>query len=146
MQRLLILITLLLLPALVAGYFFEINPSTGYEINGAHSITLTPEREKHILYGDTRGGGHKYGMNKPCKSEFPQSWSDEQILDTTLQIAANDNLNWHRGHNGYYVTEHIVKNIKMRVVVNRKKGEIVTAYPVNVPRNPCPSASNDNRP
>lgn len=146
MQRILVLIILLLLPALVAGYFYENSQSKDYGINSVQPAALTPEREDHILYGDARGGGHKFGVGKPCKSEFPQGWSDEQILGITRQIAANDNLDWRQERNGYYVAEDRIDSVNVRVVVNREKGEIITSYPINLPRNPCPAAANDNRP
>ncbi|MEZ5901772.1 MAG: hypothetical protein R3D88_00495 [Alphaproteobacteria bacterium] len=57
-------------------------------------------------------------------------------------IAANDNLNWEQQRNGYYVTEQPVGTVKVRVVKDRDGKNVVTAYPTNTPRNPCPA--NDN--
>lgn len=102
-------------------------------------IYLSAKRANHILYGDARGGGHKFGIGKPCKSEFPQEWNDAEILDTVKRIAANDNLEWRRGDNGYYVTETYEERVKVRVVLDQQKQNIITAYPVNVKRNPCPA-------
>lgn len=107
-------------------------------------IIITTKAQKHILYGDERGGGHKFGAGKPCKSEFPQDWDNQKILTSVKHIAANDNLNWKEQNNGYFTTEQFVGNVKVRVVLNREKEEVVTAYPVNVKRNPCPTPANDN--
>lgn len=102
-------------------------------------VILSEKRVAHILYGDMTGGGHRYGAGKPCKSEFPQSWNDEKIIDVTRKIAANDNLSWERQGNGYYVVENFVDSVKVRVVKGPKKQRVITAYPVNVARNPCPA-------
>ncbi len=105
-----------------------------------NQITLTPERAQHILYGDATGGGHIYGANKPCKSEFPQDWDADEIIDTVTHIAANDNLPWQQESNGYYTAETTHENVKVRVVLGAEKKNIITAYPLNTSRNAC-----DNR-
>lgn len=102
-------------------------------------VIISDSRIEHILYGDHKGGGHKYGVGKPCKSEFPKDWDDERILDVTRKIAANDNLPWARQNNGYYVVESYEDDVRVRVVKGPKKQRVITAYPTNVKRNPCPS-------
>ncbi len=105
--------------------------------------TISPQRRIHILHGDKTGGGHKFGAGKPCKSEFPQDWDENEILETVTMIAANDNADWRQEDNGYHVTEQTENNVKVRVVLGPNKQRVITAYPTNVPRNPCPAA-NDN--
>lgn len=103
---------------------------------------ISPERREHILYGDATGGGHLFGQGKPCKSEFPKHWDEKTILKEVDLIAANDNLNWEQQRNGYYVTEQKVGTVKVRVVKGRDGAQVITAYPINMVRNPCPA--NDN--
>lgn len=103
---------------------------------------LTEARRIHILYGDNRGGGHLYGTGKPCKSEFPASWSAQRITSTVEQAAANDNIPWQQQGNGYYAADVMSENIRIRIVLSETRREIITAYPVGVARNPCPA--NDN--
>jgi filamentous hemagglutinin len=110
------------------------NPST--------KAIMTEQRQIHILYGDETGGGHLYGAGKPCKSEFPADWDAQKILSETALIAANDNLPWRREENGYHVSENIVDGVRVRVVKGRENREVITAYPLNTGRNPCPA--NDN--
>lgn len=118
---------------------------TSSDVTSERIVRLSPERQTHILYGDAKGGGHKYGVGKPCKSEFPQDWDDAEIIDTVKQIAANDNLDWRREDNGYFVTETFEGKTRVRVVLGPQKVNIITAYPTNVKRNPCPAkAANDN--
>lgn len=116
------------------------NDNPQANVNG---FDISDRARQHILYGDHRGGGHKYGLNKPCKSEFPQDWDDREIIETVSKIAANDNAHWKEQDNGYYVTESMQDGIKVRVVMNGNKSDVITAYPTNVKRNHCPS--NDNR-
>lgn len=124
---------------------FEHKDIDGNALNGARHIILTDSRAEHILYGDATGGGHRHGAGKPCKSEFPRDWSDTKIIETAKNIAANDNLNWRQEYNGYQVTEAWHDNVKVRVVINPRREEIITAYPTNLSRNPCPArAVNDN--
>ncbi|MFA5591995.1 MAG: EndoU domain-containing protein [Micavibrio sp.] len=118
---------------------------------GAAATTpqVTERAEEHILYGDGRGGGHLHGMGMPCKSEFPAMWDAGKIIAAVQSIAANDNLRWERQDNGYYKVERMVEDVRVRVIVNRRNAEVVTAYPANTGRNPCPAQgtrtpANDN--
>lgn len=119
--------------ALFAFYGIEERPAP----NG--NIVISAERSQHILYGDSTGGGHKHGVGKPCKSEFPADWDDAEILDITKRIAANDNLDWKQQRNSYYVAEEMIDGVRVRVVLGPQKRNVITAYPTNVPRNPCPA-------
>ncbi|NCT40055.1 MAG: EndoU domain-containing protein [Alphaproteobacteria bacterium] len=101
-------------------------------------VIISKDRAAHILHGDGVAGGHLYGTGTPCKSEFPEEWDDKRILDVTRKIAANDNLQWKRESNGYYVTEALEGDVRVRVVIGPQKQRVITAYPVNVARNPCP--------
>ncbi len=93
--------------------------------------------EAHILYGDKKGGGHKFGAGKNCKSEFPKSWDDAEIIDNVKKVAANDNLNWKKQGNGYFVATDKIDGIKVRVVLDKERDDVVTAYPLNTKRNEC---------
>ncbi len=110
------------------------------EFNKASAIS--PQRRVHILMGDRTGGGHMFGAGKPCKSEFPSDWDEDKIIDTIDLIAANDNANWEQQRNGYHVREQMIEGVKVRVVKGRKNEQVITAYPLNMGRNPCPA--NDN--
>ena len=113
------------------------NASSSSQITTSREIILTEERVQHILYGDATGGGHIYGAGKPCKSEFPKDWPVTTIVMAIMRTAANDNLDWRQEDNGYYTAEKVWEDVKMRVVLDSNKQEIITAYPINTPRNPC---------
>ena len=142
--RLLFVWTALLLLGLAYynGELGGIEPPKSSAQENTSNINLSTRAEKHILYGDRSGGGHKHGVGKPCKSEFPKNWDDQTILSSVKKIAANDNLSWEQQNNGYHVVEQFHDGIKVRVVMGENRRNIITAYPVNVPRNPCPA--NDN--
>lgn len=99
---------------------------------------LTTERAMHILYGDKTGGGHLHGVGKPCKSEFPASWKKEDVLHRVTMAAANDNIDWKKQKNGYATTETGIDGITVRIVIDPDTNSIITAYPIDVKRNPCP--------
>jgi len=144
---------------LVAGYFGIQNPdaltslfmepnrqilveepvATNTDFMPSMPVIISDSRVRHILHGDGKGGGHLYGTGAPCKSEFPQSWDAGKVIDVTRKIAANDNLPWKRQNNGYYVTEAFEGDVKVRVVKGPQKQRVITAYPTNVKRNPCPA-------
>ena len=108
-------------------------------------VTISDQRRAHILQGDAKGGGHQYATGKPCKSEFPKEWNADEIIANVEEIASNDNLPWRKQKNGYYTAEQTVEGVKVRVILNGRRDDVITAYPVNVARNPCPQIpANDN--
>lgn len=109
-------------------------------------VAISEQSKAHILHGDKTGGGHQFGAGKPCKSEFPKEWSGDDIIANVKMIASNDNLPWRKQRNGYYTAEETVEGVRVRVVLNGRRDDVVTAYPVNTGRNPCPrrTPANDN--
>lgn len=101
---------------------------------------ITPKARAHILEE------HLHGAGKPCKSEFPENWDEEMIMNAIANIAVNDNLNWQQEDNGYYVAEQNYGRVKLRIVKDKKNERVITGYPVTVTRNPCPTSANDNNP
>lgn len=51
------------------------------------SLHVAPERARHILDGDSWGGGHRHGTGRPEKTEFPSDWDDEKIIRHVLDVA-----------------------------------------------------------
>lgn len=128
---------LLLALPIVLSYLYEGYSGPQPSIS-SNVPALTAEAKEHLLYGDGAGGGHRHSVGTPCKTEFPSYWDEARILDTVTHIAANDNLNWRRESNGYDVAEETYDGVEVRVVIDPQRNEIVTAYPTNLPRNPCP--------
>ena len=98
---------------------------------------ITKEAQAHILHGDKNGGGHLYGTGKPCKTEFPKDWDESEILGNIRKVAANDNLKWKKQKNGYYVATDKIDDVRVKVVLDKEKDGVVTAYPVSGKANAC---------
>ena len=90
---------------------------------------IPPNRQRHILEGDETGGGHKFGAGKN-KPEFPQSWSDEQILNNGADIATDSKLNWTWQDRGTWFVQGIIDNINIGVVIDKTKSFIKTIFPI----------------
>ncbi len=122
-----------------------LNPVAQFAGEKPQGPTLSAQRQEHILHGDATGGGHMHGMNRPCKSEFPVNWSEQDIISTITAEAANDNLPWQQQANGNYVADAVDHGVKIRLVLSSDRTQIITAYPLDRARNPCPHPANDNQ-
>lgn len=85
--------------------------------------------------GDATGGGHRAGTGIPGKSEFPASWSDDQVMHHISDIATDPAATRTAGRGGRTVVTGTRDGVDITVVIGRD-GSIVTGFPTNVPRNP----------
>jgi hypothetical protein len=94
------------------------------------ALRVTPEREKHILDGDSDGGGgHRHGTGRPGKTEFPASWDDKKIVDHVLDVARHpDQPPLHQHWNDRWLCVGTRDNVEVSVVV-LTGGEVWTAWP-----------------
>lgn len=109
------------------------------------SVDVSPARRKHILDGDATGGGHGPGRKISGKSEFPSTLTDDEII-AGVEAIANDPASYpgvptSRGPGSAgrrrVVLRGVIKGVDTTViVVPPPGGEIVTAWPIGVPRNP----------
>jgi hypothetical protein len=93
----------------------------------ASRLRVSADRRNHILGGDRTGGGHRFGAGRG-KSEFPQNWSDQDIIDA-IEDLAND----HRAPRSLTRTGGILltgerNGVRVTVVIDRA-GQIITGYP-----------------
>jgi hypothetical protein len=110
-------------------------PQGNAEGEPAPPARVTPKSRKHILDGDGEfSGGHRGGTGKPGKSEFPESWSDDKIIGE-IESVANDPAIPVKQQGDRIVKIGTREGIDIKTVTG-SDGEIVTGYPVNVPRNP----------
>jgi hypothetical protein len=79
------------------------------------------------LIGDLTGGGHKYGAGRG-KSEFPQSWSDDDIIDAIESVANDPNADINPAYWFRSMKSGIRRGLKVSVIISRY-GEILTGYP-----------------
>jgi Bacterial EndoU nuclease len=104
------------------------------------AIRVSPERTTHILDGEPGGGGHRHGIGKSGKTEFPASWDDKKIMGNVLDIARRpDSTPVHQDWNDRWICTGTRDSVEVSVIVLRS-GEVWTAWPEDgspgVVRNP----------
>ncbi len=96
-------------------------------------INLASEkRTKHILYGDSTGGGHLW-PGKPGKSVFPKTWKADKVMHYISDIATDPKLDWKPGRvvkgNQRYEVIGVREGIKIKIIIEPKGEGIITAFP-----------------
>ena len=91
----------------------------------------------HILWGDgPRSGGHLWPGNAG-KTPFPPDWTEGRIIDTVGEIFTNPKTPWHRSRDGEALLAEVFRQgVEVRVVYDPITRRVVSAYPINLPRNP----------
>jgi hypothetical protein len=91
------------------------------------------------LDGDATGGGHGPGRNISGKSEFPKTLADDEII-AGIEAIANNGANYPGGviptSPGRFKISGFIKGVKTTVIVHPAGGEVITAWPEGIPRNP----------
>jgi Bacterial EndoU nuclease len=98
--------------------------------------TVDAARRRHILEGDATGGGHRPGTGIKGKSEFPAGWSDDKIIREVESVANDPTSTRTVQPNGRIRVEGLRGGVGIRVIVAADGTTIVTAHPINTPRNP----------
>ena len=94
-------------------------------------IRVSPERTTHILDGDLvgNGGGHRHGVGKPGKTEFPASWDDERIISNVRDVARRpDKPPTHQDWNNTWLCTGTRDAVDVWAVVELS-GDILTGWP-----------------
>jgi hypothetical protein len=99
---------------------------------------IPEDRAEHILSGDKSGGGHRSGTGSPGKTEFPQDWTDDDILDGVADVAENGKVLGPAHRPGEVVKGGTYNGVDIETVV-KGDGGVRTGYPTGGPgvvRNP----------
>ena len=92
-------------------------------------IRISAERTTHILDGDKTGGGHRHGVGKPGKTEFPASWADERVIAAVLDVARRPvKPPTHQDWNDTWLCTGTRDAVDVWAVVERS-GDILTGWP-----------------
>jgi hypothetical protein len=91
-----------------------------------HQVSIA--RRAHILDGDASGGGHRYGTGKG-KSEFPKTWTDDEIIDAIEDVANDPTSARKQQVNGNLRISGTRNGVLITVIIEPASGEIVTGYP-----------------
>jgi len=94
------------------------------------SVSIPEDRARHILDGEGRSGGHRFGTGIPGKTEFPASWSDDEIMEAIRQVAGAGAVIGPAHRDGDLLISGEVNGVTIRVVV-QPNGEVRTGYPVS---------------
>ncbi|WP_154814868.1 putative T7SS-secreted protein [Actinophytocola xinjiangensis] len=98
--------------------------------NPEHVYT-TPERQDHILDGDPNdeeSGGHRYGTGRPNKTEFPEHWDDDDIIENVEDVTRNPDSPPRQLPDGKWEVRGERDGVDIRVIVDQN-GSIETAHP-----------------
>ena len=102
-------------------------------------ISVSPARRRHILDGDATGGGHGPGRSISGKSEFPVTLSDDEVI-LGVEAIANDPSCYPAGTipavPGRHKIQGDIRGVKTTVIVEPSAGEVISAWPEGVARNP----------
>lgn len=96
------------------------------------TVYTTPERQEHILDGDPNdeeSGGHRHGTGRPNKTEFPERWDDDEVVDNVEDVARNPDSPPRQLPDDKWEVRGERDGVEIRVIV-REDGSIETAHPV----------------
>jgi len=92
-------------------------------------LTVSPERREHILHGEGGEGGHLYGSGRGEKTEFPEDWTEDDIIGAIETIANDPSIPAETQPNGRLKKVDVIDGIEIEVIIDPVEG-IVTGYPV----------------
>lgn len=113
-------------------------PAVAVRSSPEQRFRVSAARRAHILDGDRTGGGHGPGRATPSKSMFPDSMTDDQVVAEILRIA-NDPASYDArslpsgtGRTEAFgnVRRRDGRSFRVKVVVDVRTGDVVTAYPL----------------
>lgn len=97
------------------------------------TIYTSPERQDHILDGDPddpESGGHKHGTGRPGKTEFPEDWDDDDIIDNVEDVARNPDSPPRQLPDGKWEVRGERDGVNIRVIVD-ENGSVRTGHPTS---------------
>lgn len=110
---------------------------TGWEAPGVkdhpkrpdpEKISLPDDRRAHILGGDATGGGHRHGTGHAGKTEFPERWDDNAVIEHVLRTAREPERAIMQ-RNGSWRTRRVTDNVTVETIV-KPDGRVWTSYPL----------------
>lgn len=94
-------------------------------------VPITDQFLRHVWVGelDESKGGHRFGLGREGKSEFPEHW-DEFMLKQALELVLS-NPQSVRFRPGFYTIARLVGDVIIEVKLNAvSELKLVSAYPV----------------
>ena len=89
-----------------SGKFVE--ALTDGDSNSQRKYEVSDSRREHILEGDTPGTGH--GPNRgSSEGAFPDTWTDDQVIDAIERVANNSNSTWKQATGSGYINAPVTQ-------------------------------------
>lgn len=110
----------------------EQSGAPGYPHHEPHPISWSDLH--HVLNGDPdrpRNGGHAWGTGRPGKTEFPQSWDDEDVREALIEVA-NRPTKTTEQPNGAWFADGVIRGVTVRVAV-RPDESVAAGWPLEGP-------------
>lgn len=82
------------------------------------ALPFTKELAKHIWDGDEDGGGHSYGLGKPGKTEFPESWNSLTVEVVTRELLFYGKAAYPKGNFTNLKLEGLHQDVIIRAWIN----------------------------
>lgn len=108
------------------------------DVSASDPRPVIGEKEaRHVLDGepdDERKGGHRHGVNRVGKTEFPLAWTDENVIEAVRGTLRSPDWSAVRGDRRTLRKVVVFKDHRVMVEVQyyRRYGQVIfrTAYPV----------------
>ena len=95
-------------------------------------VPVTEELLRHVWEGEPNGhqGGHRYGLGRIRKTEFPETWNFEAVVAALLLTLKSPQVI--SGAKAPYFCDREVDHVMVRVVLRQGSSGLVvhTAYPL----------------
>ena len=96
-------------------------------------VPVTEELLRHVWEGEKNGtdGGHRFGLGRDGKTEFPEQWDIEKVRQSIVEVLSKPQVIQER--RGGVVCMRQVGSVVMtvRLVRSRKKMKILNAFPLS---------------
>jgi len=120
------------------GFFARLNRMTDSKIfNAIKNIRVDSNVRRHILDWESwNSWWHRYWTWRSWKTEFPQNWSDDKIINTINGIISDSNsrkvIQWTNRIQIFWTKDWI----DLKIIVDVSLNKVVTWFPLNTPKNP----------
>lgn len=79
---------------------------------------------------------HRYWTGRTGKTEFPENWNDDKVINNIEDIISDKNSKIVIEEWGILQVFWTREGIDIKIVVDPKTERVITAFPLNTPRNP----------
>ncbi|MDF9809708.1 MAG: hypothetical protein RR853_00785 [Aurantimicrobium sp.] len=95
-------------------------------------VAISERFIRHVLEGEPEStlGGHKYGMSRPGKTEFPVSWTEEHIVEAMNTVLQGPEVVTFSGKRIFLQKTVRGVHIELKLLVTKKGLTPVSCFPI----------------